>query len=335
MIAQRRIGSTGLSVSTLGFGGAPLGGLYTPTSDAVAAETIAAAYAGGIRYFDTAPFYGHGLSERRIGDGLRRYPRGEIILSSKVGRLLRRDMQAPSPGDRLPFLIEYDYGYDGVMRSLEDSYQRLGLNRIDIALLHDVNRRWHGDDVDRRFEEAMSGGYRALDELRRAGVLQAIGVGVNDPSILCRFADAGQFDCFMLAGRYTLLEQHPLDDLLPLCERRGISILIAAPFASGILATGAVPGATYFYTEAPPDIVERTRRIEEVCRRHDVPLPAAALQFPPGHPAVASVVAGFRSPEEVRVNLRFFNQSIPAALWQELKQEKLLRSDAPVPEEHA
>jgi D-threo-aldose 1-dehydrogenase len=231
----------------------------------------------------------------------------------------------------LPFNIRFDYSYDGIMRSVEDSFQRLGLNRIDILLLHDVNRKWHGDDVDRRFDDVMNGGYRALDELRRNGVIFAFGVGVNDPAILARFARAGHFDCFMLAARYTLLEQDPLDELMPLCAEKSISVLIAAPFASGILATGAKPGATYFYSEAPADIMDKAQKIDAVCGRHGVPLPAAALQFPLGHPAVASVVPGFRSPQEVTSNLAHFSQPISAAFWRELKAERLIRTDAPVP----
>ncbi len=335
-LPERKIGKTGLSVTALGFGGAPLGGMYSTTDDAIALATIEAAYRGGIRYFDTAPFYGHGRSERRVGQALRATAASDCVLSTKVGRLLRpvpRGQKAePSMFvDPLPFNIRFDYGYDGVLRSVEDSFQRLGLNRIDILLLHDVNRKWHGDDVDRRFDEAMRGGYRALDELRRNGEISAFGVGVNDPGILARFARSGDFDCFMLAARYTLLEQDPLDELLPLCSEKKISILIAAPFASGILATGAKPGATYFYSEAPPEIMDKAQRIEAVCRRHGVPLPAAALQFPLGHPAIATVVPGFRSPQEVESNLAHFSHKIPAEFWQDLKTEKLIRADAPTP----
>lgn len=335
-LSKRLIGKTHLSVTTLGFGGAPLGGMYTPTDDATALATIRAAYDGGIRYFDTAPFYGHGLSEHRVGQALRAVGARDYALSTKVGRLLRpakRGSKADASMfvEPLPFNIAFDYGYDGIMRSVEDSFQRLGLNAIDILLLHDVNRRWHGDEVERRFDEVMNGGYRALDELRRNGVIYACGVGVNDAAVLARFARSADFDCFMLAARYTLLEQDPLDELLPLCAEKSISILIAAPFASGILATGAKPGATYFYADAPPEILDKARKIEAVCARHAVPLPAAALQFPLGHPAVASVVPGFRSPQEVANNLAHFTHEIPRAFWQELKAEKLIRNDAPLP----
>ena len=334
-LPRRPVGATGLDLTVLGFGAAPLGGLYAPLSDAAAQATVDAAVAAGIGYFDTAPFYSHGLSEHRLGRGLRTVPRENVVLSSKVGRLLRPVEQVDRTmyAEVLPFEVAFDYSYDGVMRSLEDSWQRLGMSRIDIVYLHDVNRRWHGDAVERCFAEAMAGGYRALDELRGAGLIKAIGVGVNDPGILCRFAEAGRFDLFMLAGRYTLLEQTPLDDLLPLCSRQGIAIAIAAPFNSGILVTGARDGAKYFYADAPPEILDKTRRIEEVCAAHGVELPAAALQFPLGHPAVASVVAGFASPAEVEQGVRNILAPIPAGFWSDLKTAGLLRADAPLPME--
>jgi len=330
-IPTRKLGKTGLAVSVLGFGAAPLGGIYRALSDAEADQTVAAAYDAGLRYFDVAPFYGLGLAEHRLGRALRRR-RGDCVVSTKVGRLLR-PVRGRAPEsmyvDPLPFEVVYDYSYDGVMRSIEDSQQRAGFVDFDILFIHDVNRRWHGDDVDRRFDEVMAGGYRALDELRRNGHVKAIGVGVNDNEILVRFAEAGRFDCFMLAGRYTLLDQSPLDALFPLCEREGISIIAAAPFNSGILATGARAGAKFFYTDAPPEILERTRRIEAVCERHGVPLAAAALQFALGHPVVASVAAGFSSPAEVETNVAMMRLPIQPAFWEELKAEGLIRKDSP------
>lgn len=330
-VPNRKVGRTKLQVSVLGFGAAPLGGIYRALSEAEADATVAAAYEAGLRYFDVAPFYGLGLAEHRLGRTLRAH-RDDCVLSTKVGRLLRpaRGRQPESIYvDPLPFEVVYDYSYDGVMRSIEDSQQRMGLVDFDILFIHDVNRRWHGDDVDRRFDEVMAGGYRALDELRRNGQLKAIGVGVNDNEILLRFAKAARFDCFMLAGRYTLLDQSPLDELFPHCEREGIAIIAAAPFNSGILATGARPGAKFFYTDAPPEILERTRRIEAVCERHGVPLPAAALQFALGHPVVASVAAGFSSPSEVRNNVAMMSFPIPPAFWQELKDLSLVRQETP------
>ncbi len=332
-LPTRRLGRSAIELTELGFGGAPLGSLYKDRGDEVACDALAAAFEAGIRYVDTAPFYGHGLSEHRVGAGLRRLPRGEMTLSTKVGRLLRPARTATAPESMfsapLPFTVSFDYSYDGVMRSLEDSYQRLGLDRIDIALIHDCNPRWHGDAYPRRFGEAMEGAYRALDELRAAGVIRAVGVGVNDPEVCLAFARAGQFDCFMLAGRYTLLDQSGLDELLPHCEQEGIGILLAAPFNSGILATGAVEGARYFYEPAPPAILERVRRIEAVCRRHDVPLAAAAMRFPLGHPAVTSVVVGCSDRAEALANARLIAQPIPVAFWAELKAEGLLPEAAP------
>lgn len=333
LLPTRRLGRTDLHVSVLGFGAAPLGGVYRALSESEAAATVAAALDHGLRYFDVAPFYGLGLAEHRLGTALRER-RQECLISTKVGRLLKplRDGAKPEGMyvNPLPFQVRYDYSYDGVMRSIEDSQQRMGHSGFDIIFIHDVNRRWHGDDVDRRFDEVMGGGYRALHELRRAGVIKAIGVGVNDSDILMRFAEAGTFDCFMLAGRYTLLEQTPLDALFPLCERKGISIVSAAPFNSGILATGAKAGAKYFYADAPAEIIDRTRRIEAVCARYDVPLIAAALQFGLGHPVVVSVATGCSSPQEVIDNAAMVSFPIPAVFWNKLKAEGLVRSDTPL-----
>jgi D-threo-aldose 1-dehydrogenase len=233
--------------------------------------------------------------------------------------------------ESLPFDIVYDYSYDGIMRSVDDSCQRLGMAGADILYIHDVNRKWHGDAVEQRFREVMEGGYKALDKLCADGAIQAIGVGVNDPDILIRFAEAGNFDCFMLAGRYTLLEQTPLEKLFPICEARGISIVAAGPFNSGILATGAKAGAKYFYADADAEILERTRRIETVCAHHAVPLAAAALQFALGHPIVASVATGMVSAEEVETNLRHMARRIPEEFWLELRREGLINADTPFP----
>jgi D-threo-aldose 1-dehydrogenase len=332
VLPRRPIGKTGLSVSVFGFGAGPLGGIYEPMSDADAAATVAAALDAGVTYFDVAPMYGHGLAERRLGDALRKQRAG-MVLSTKVGRMLRPARGARPESmyaDPLAFEIGYDYSYEGVMRSIEDSYQRLGLPSIDIAYIHDVNRRWQGDDVDRRFAEVMEGGYRALHGLRSQGVIKAVGVGMNDDGGLSRFAHAGDFDCFMIAGQYTLLDQSPLDGLLPLCAEKGISIVSAAPFNSGILATGASGDAKFFYQAAPPEVLERTRRIEAVCARHAVPLPAAGLQFALGHPVVASVAAGSSSAAEVRHNVEMMTVPIPSDFWAELKSDGLIRADAPV-----
>jgi D-threo-aldose 1-dehydrogenase len=331
----RKLGRTDLRVSQIGFGGAPLGNLFTALSEADAASAVGDAFDAGIRLFDTAPLYGHGLSEHRIGAALRYRKRDDFVLATKVGRLLRPDASADGGHyrDILPFAVRFDYSYDGVLRSVEDSLQRLGLARIDIVHIHDVDVWTHKSRaaMDERFAEVMGGGYRALLRLREEKAIGAIGVGVNEWQACQRFAEAGDFDCFLLAGRYTLLEQAALDSFLPLCVARNIAVIIGGPFNTGILATGPVRGATYNYHPASAEVMERVRRIEAVCRRHDVALASAALQFPLHHPAVASVIPGARSAAEVAANLATFETQVPPALWAELKDAGLLRADAPTP----
>jgi D-threo-aldose 1-dehydrogenase len=333
----RALGRSGVEVTIMGFGGAPLGNMYQAFSDQQARATVDACYDAGIRYFDTAPFYGFGLSEHRLGEALRGRERAAYVLSTKVGRLLQpRDPATLDHGQfqgGLPFAQVYDYSYEGVMRSVEDSLQRLGTWRLDVLLVHDLDVWTHRSEDARRarVEEFMAGGYRAMLELREQGAVRAIGAGINETAACQDLAERGDFDCFLLAGRYTLLEQDPLDGLLPLCERRNIALIIGGAYNSGILATGAVPGAYFQYAPAPPEIMERVRRIETVCARHGVRLPSAALQFPLGHPAVATVIPGTRSPAEVAANIEIFAPAIPADFWAELKQEGLLRADAPTP----
>lgn len=333
----RPLGKTSLQVTQIGFGAAPLGNLFAPLSEQQASATVAAALAAGIRYFDTAPLYGHGLSEHRVGAALRREPRDSYVLSTKIGRLLVPGEAHEIVDDQfhhpLPFDTVYDYGYDATMRSFEDSLQRIGTGRIDILLIHDVDIWTHGSRqaANERMEEVMNGGYRALIELREQGVIGAIGAGLNEWEACQRFAERGDFDCFLLASRYTLLEQEALTSFLPLCESRGISIVIGGPFNTGILATGAVEGAFYDYQEAPPEILARVRGIEAVCRRHGVALPAAALQFPLHHPAVAAVIPGARSADEIARNAAHLTAAIPDALWAELKTQRLIREEAPTP----
>lgn len=333
--ARRTLGRSAVAVSRLGLGAAPYGNLMAAAADADLAATTRAALGDGVVHFDTAPFYGHGLSEHRLGATLRDVPRDSYVLSTKVGRLLKpRRGGAGSDGPftaPLPFDVVYDYSFDGTLRSLDDSLQRLGIARIDIALIHDVNRRWQGERVEERYREAMAGAFPALARLRSEGVIGAIGVGVNDVDILRRFAADGDFDCFMLAGRYTLLDTGALEFLLPECDAKGIGILLAAPYNSGILATGAKPGARFWYEEAPPAIMDRVARIEAVCARHGVALPAAALQFPLGHRAVASVVTGFRAPGEVAAAIAGLRAPIPAAFWHDLRQDGLIPAHAPLP----
>ena len=334
---RRVLGKTGVEVTIMGFGGAPLGNMYQAFSDEQARATVEAGYDAGIRYFDTAPLYGFGLSEHRLGEALRGRSRDDFVLSTKVGRLLRPgDPATLDPGQfqaSLPFAQVYDYSYDGVMRSLEDSLQRLGTYRIDILLVHDLDVWTHkSEEAQRaRVDEFMAGGYRAMVELREQGAVRAIGAGVNETAACQDLAERGDFDCFLLAGRYTLLEQAPLDEFLPLCERRRIALIIGGAYNTGILATGAIPGAYFQYAPAPPEIMEHVRRIEVVCARHGVRLPSAALQFPLGHPAVATVIPGTRSAAEVAQNVEIFAPEIAADFWAELKHEGLLRADAPTP----
>jgi len=337
----RRIGSTSLEVSALGFGGNALGNLYAEIEDAAARDAVVAAHASGVTYFDTAPMYGHGLSERRMGDVLRHLPRDDIVLSTKVGRLLvpygRVAPPRPTPAQggifaaELPFLPTFDFSYDATMRSFEDSLQRLGMNRIDILLIHDCDEWSQGPSYAQALRTVEQGALKALEKLKADGVISAFGAGVNQAEACERLMDIGSFDCFMLAGRYTLLEQGALDTFLPRCVAEGVSVILAAPFNSGILVTGAVPDARYDYLPAPADVVARVARIEAICGTHGVPLAAAALQFVLGHPAVVTVIPGSRSRTEAEQNAGWANLPIPAQLWCDLRAEGLLRTDAPVP----
>ncbi len=335
---HRRIGRTAIDVTELGLGGAPIGGFRVTIPDAEAVALVDAAYQAGIAFFDTSPFYGYGRSELRMGAALREKPRDSYVLSTKIGRVMRTLRPGEVVADLRPnclpgFAPTFDYTYDGVMRSLEQSHLRMGIARIDVALIHDVDF-WTTQDravLEERFRTVMESGFRALDDLRRAGVIGAIGIGLNESDTSLRFLQAGDFDCILLAGRYTLLEQGALSEFMPACVKRGTSVILGGPFNSGILAGNVKPGATYDYTNAPPAIIERAQRIEAVCRRHGVPLAAAALQFPLAHPAVCSVIPGALSVAEVEQNVGHMQHPIPADLWGELVHEGLLDSAAPVP----
>lgn len=334
---KRRLGTSKLDVTVLGLGGAPLVGTKGPVPGADARAAIEAAYDAGLRLFDTSPFYGIGLSEHRMGSVLQEKPGHDFVLSTKVGRYLVPE--APEKVDHrlfhgtLNMRLVLDYSYDGVMRAFDQSLQRLGMDRVDVLHIHDIDIWSQGSRAayEQRFAEAMDGAYRAIHGLRAQGVVGAIGIGVNEVEPCLRAAAAGDFDCFMLAGRYTLLCQDALDELLPLMERKGMSILIAAPLNSGILATGAVPGARYNYLPASPEMMTRVTQIEAIARRHAVPLPAAALQFPLAHPAVAAVVPGAINAGEVEQNIALMRHPIPPAFWSELKDQKVLAAHCPVP----
>jgi D-threo-aldose 1-dehydrogenase len=336
--ATRQLGRTGVAVTQLGFGTAPLGNLFVNLTDEEAAATLQASWNTGIRYVDTAPWYGRGLSEHRVGRDLYRRPRDQFVLSTKVGRTLRRPVRPArfDPGiwgGGLPFDHNFDYGYDAIMRSFEDSQQRLGMTGIDLLIIHDLDL-WHHRieaKVSAYFAQLVSGGWRALASLRDQGLIKGIGAGINELGMMPRFLDLFDIDFFLVAMRYTLLEQESLDIELPRCAERNVGLVIGGVFNSGILASGAVPGAKYNYEDATPEMMERVRRMEAVCKRHKVPLAAAALQFPLGHPSVASVIPGAVAPAQVRQNAEAMSHAIPADLWAELKHEKLLRADAPVP----
>ena len=331
IFARRRIGRTSVEVTELGLGCATLGGSRIAVSRLQAEAIVGAAWAAGVSYIDAAPYYGVGQAERCVGDAMRWVPRDEWVLSTKVGRLLRPRRTAVEDTDRrdpLPFDPVYDYSYDGVMRSFEDSLQRLGLARIDILYVHDSGAMQHGREAHPGLMRALrDGGYRALEKLRAAGTVRAIGIGVNEREVLLEALEWGEWDAFLLAGRYTLLEQAPLDDLLPKCEKAGTSIVVGGPLNSGILAGRD----TWNYKAAPREIVARVNAIEAVCDRHRVPLAAAALQFPLAHPAVAAIIPGPRNVEEFHDNVRLLRHPIPAALWADLRAAGLLHPHAPTP----
>lgn len=328
---KRRIGQTDLEVTTLGLGAASLAGIFTGVSPEQARATVAHALDVGITYVDTAPQYGLGRSEHLVGDVLRERRDG-VILSSKVGRLLKPLGGATQDKgawvDPLPFNQVYDYSYDGVMRSFEDSQQRLGLDRIDVLYVHDIGVATHGAEANKPlWQQLASGGYRALRELRDAGVVKAIGLGVNEWQVLMDAFALGDWDVFLLAGRYTLLEQTSLDPLLTTCVTRGTSVVVGGPFNSGIL----VGGDKFNYAKAPDDIIAKVRAIEAVCREFGVPLPAAALQFPLTHPAVCNVLPGPRSPQELDGILDWWDVTVPKELWTTLAAKGLLAPGTPIP----
>jgi len=327
-LSVRTIGKTDIQVTTLGFGGGPLGSAGDGVGNEQVAAIVEAAWKGGIRYFDTAPLYGHGLSEKRLGSQLSSLPRDEFVLSSKVGRLLvprSEGIRSPRAQDNEPFGVRYDYSYEGARRSLEASLQRLNLDRIDIMLCHDIDVWTHGDDQTEIFETAARGILPAMADLRAEGVIRAIGLGVNEAAVCVRVMENFDVDCFLLAGRFTLLEQSPLDDLLPKCKENQVSLIIGGPYNSGILAVADRERATYDYEPVDDDRWEKANRIRNVCEAHEVDIRAASLQYPLRHPAVASVIPGIREVDEMTTNLALINAEIPDALWDDLAAAELVR----------
>ena len=332
MTAERvPLGRGGLQVGRFGFGGAPIGGLFESVNDERALASLTKAWDIGMRYFDTAPHYGAGTSERRIGSFLSGKPSAEWVLSTKVGRLIETDEKAPSLSASDGFVGEvgvrrvFDFSRDGIRRSFDASLERLGVDHVDVLFLHDPDEHW---------QQAIDEAWPALAGLRDEGAVRSIGAGMNQSSMLARFVRETDMDVVLLAGRYTLLDQQALDDLLPACLERRTSVVVGGVFNSGILARPD-RNLTYDYGQAPPDVIERARQIADVCQHHSVDLPAAAIQFPLAHPAITTELIGARSPQEIEQNARYSHAPIPTQLWDDLRSQGLLRVDAPVPHEQS
>ncbi|MET0863692.1 MAG: aldo/keto reductase [Nakamurella sp.] len=332
---RRTIARGTIDVTIVGYGGAPIGNIFGAISSDDAQQHIEAAWNSGIRSFDTAPMYGHGLSEHRLGHALLDHDRDEYVLSTKVGRTLiparRGTFDTGVWVNTPPFRAEYDYSYDAVLRQVDDSLQRMCQDRFDILFVHDIDHYTHGDNQPERFEEAVAGAFPALIRLRDEGVVRAIGAGVNDANVLVDLVKRVDVDVLLLAGRYTLLEQGPVADLFPLCAENQVSVLLGGVFNSGILATGPTPGALFNYAPASPEILGHVARLEAICQRHGVPLPAAAIQFAIAHPVVGQIVLGSRTIAQQAINLRWLEEPIPTDFWSDCKQAGLIDPHAPTP----
>ena len=333
--ANKTLGKSGIKVSPIGFGGATLADLNEKLHDKNCYDVLEKSFMSGINYFDTAPYYGYGLSEHRLGNFLKNIDRDKFILSTKVGRYMTP--ADPNTIDRLIFKSSLDfsptvdYSYDGVMRSFEQSLFRLGLSAIDICLIHDVDEWTHGDKVEKKFKEAMDGAYKALEKMRSEKVIKAIGVGVNQVEWCAKFAESGDFDCMILAGRYTLLEQGGLNTFFPLATKKNIGIILAGVFNSGILVKGVGESSTYDYGKIPPHIIEKYNSIKKVCDDYEVPIAAAAIQFCAAHDAVNTLLLGMDYPEQIDENLNLFNYEIPKDFWKKLLEKNLIDPASPIP----
>ena len=331
------VGRTGVPVTPLGVGCAPIGDLFVEVGETSARQVLQAAWDAGIRYFDTSPFYGHGKSEHRLGEFLRGRRRDQFTVSTKVGRVLRPTADRSRLSEEfwqqpLPFTLHFDYSYDGIMRSYEDSLQRLGLGSVELLVIHDLDLLFHPPERMAALQiELATSGWRALEELRSSGAVRGLGAGINAVGLIPRFLDLLDLDFFLVAQDYNLLDHDVLDEDFPRCEAAGVAIIVGALFASGILATGGRDGATYRYAPPPPEVLRRVQAMEAVCGRHGVDLATAAVQFPLAHPLVAAAIPGATRPEYVTGNLQRLQTPVPADLWAELKTERLLRADAPVP----
>ena len=305
VLGTSKIGTTQVEVTRIGMGGAPLGAL----DGEIAFDTLNYAHQEGIRYFDTAPLYGSGISEKHYGSFLGTLPRNDFVISSKVGRLI-------IPGEEIPF----NYTQDGILRSIDESLTRLNLDSLDIVLIH---------DPDDHYVPALNEAFPTLSNLKDQGIIKAIGAGMNQWEMLTQFAKEADFDCFLIAGRYTLLDHTALHELMPICLEKNISLVLGGPYNSGILASNLDEDSTYFYDPSPPKVIEKAKKIKQVCDRYDTPLKAAAIQFGLMHPSVAATIPGPRSPEEIKDNINMASISIPGDLWKELKQENLIHPDCP------
>ena len=335
MIKKRQLGSTAVSLTEVSFGAASIGNLFNELDNAQSVSVINAASEAGIGYFDTAPHYGAGLSERRLGLALSEIKSEDLVLSTKVGRVLTRLPPGALPQDQgfvnePPMQRTFDYSYDGVMRSFEDSCQRMGTNQIDILLMHDIGEYCQGDKHGDTFKQAMEGGYKAMHELRSQQLVKAIGLGVNEWQVCQQTFDYAEFDCFMVANCLTLLNNDIVDPFLAQCAQRQVGIIAAAPFNSGILATGSKGAGHYFYAEVPGEILQKVKQMEAICERHKVPLGAAALQYPLLFPMVTSVLVGMSSAKRVADNLALHQSNIEHALWLELRDAGLIHIDTPI-----
>ncbi|MDT4998468.1 MAG: D-threo-aldose 1-dehydrogenase [Mycobacterium sp.] len=327
---------SGLTFTALGYGGAPIGNYNGVFSDADAQDMVSQAWDQGIRYFDTAPGYGNGLSEHRLGHALRRRDRKELVLSTKVGRVLTPMLDAPSTNgqylDIPPLVAGYDYSYDGVMRAVEQSMQRMLTDLFDVLFIHDCDRYTHGSAAPELFHQAIVSAFPALESLREQQVVKAIGFGINETDLMIEAIKSTDVDVCLLAGRYTLLEQEPLDELFPICEQQGVGIVLGGVYSSGVLATGPISGARFNYAPADANILARAKQLQDVCRRHNVPLAAVALQFAYAHPVVVSACIGARDEKQQTRNAELFESSVPGELWDDLRAANLIRSDAPIPQ---
>lgn len=338
--AIRRIGKSDVRVTVLGLGGTAYAGMYEAVSGEEASSAISEAYASGIRYYDTAPLYGHGSSELRLGAALKRESRNSYVVSTKVGRVMEPALGVPIEPDvfakPLPYRPVFDFSTGGVARSIRESLDRLQMEYVDICLVHDPDQSaaiiLEDPHREAHVEQVMTESWPALAELKQQGIIRGTGVGMNQWPMLLDFVQTGKFDCILLAGRYTLLDQSSLDKLLPACVKHNVSVIIGGPYNSGILATGPTAGATYNYSAASPEILERVRRLQSACKEFNVELRAAALQFPLAHAAVATIIPGARSSAEVKENIRLLSVEIPSELWAELKRRELIRPESPTPD---